>query len=193
MLCECGCGKETPLAKRTGRGYVVGQPQRFAVGHYPRSRTGLSSDELRSRVQVDLVDRDLLHGHIWRLTKAGYVHREVLDQTVYLHRLILGLRPGDGLEGDHINRDKLDCRRSNLRVVTHAENMQNLAAIGRGGTSEHRGVSFDASRGRWRATCRIGRRQHAIGRFATEPEAVEAVVAFRREHMPFSAADRVAT
>src|SRR5258708_7581617 len=34
-LCECGCGKPTPVAKRTERkrGYIKGQPVRFAPGH----------------------------------------------------------------------------------------------------------------------------------------------------------------
>lgn len=41
-----------------------------------------------------------------------------------MHRVILP--PSPGLEIDHINGDKLDNRRSNLRVVTHAENMKNV-------------------------------------------------------------------
>jgi hypothetical protein len=34
-LCECGCGKATPIAKRTDTkcGAVKGQPRRFALGH----------------------------------------------------------------------------------------------------------------------------------------------------------------
>lgn len=37
-LCECGCGLRTPIAKQsnTKRGYVRGQPMRFAFGHHAR-------------------------------------------------------------------------------------------------------------------------------------------------------------
>lgn len=47
--------------------------------------------------------------------------------TEQMHRLILGLprwQPG-GLEVDHVNRNGLDNRRANLRVVTHAGNAAN--------------------------------------------------------------------
>ena len=33
-LCECGCGNIAPIAKRTARGYVKGQYQRFLKGHF---------------------------------------------------------------------------------------------------------------------------------------------------------------
>jgi hypothetical protein len=46
---------------------------------------------------------------------------------IYLHRLVLGLPPWErgGLEVDHIDRDGLNNRRSNLRAVTHQENALN--------------------------------------------------------------------
>jgi hypothetical protein len=35
-----------------------------------------------------------------------------------LHREVLQLHEGDGLIADHVNRVRLDCRRSNLRILT---------------------------------------------------------------------------
>jgi hypothetical protein len=39
-LCECGCGKPAPIAKKTDRhcGHVAGQPVRFCKGHSQRGR-----------------------------------------------------------------------------------------------------------------------------------------------------------
>jgi hypothetical protein len=39
-LCECGCGKPTPLARDNNAtmGYVKGQPMRFRKGHRPATR-----------------------------------------------------------------------------------------------------------------------------------------------------------
>lgn len=43
--------------------------------------------------------------------------------NIYLHRDVM--RPPRGVEVDHINGDTLDCRRPNLRLVTHQQNMLN--------------------------------------------------------------------
>jgi hypothetical protein len=45
--------------------------------------------------------------------------------TLYLHRLITGAPKGKVV--DHINRDPLDNRRANLRIVTQVENERNSA------------------------------------------------------------------
>ncbi len=97
----------------------------------------------------------------WRAHPKGYVQG---DGSTLLHREVLGLIKGDGIEVDHINRDKLDCRRSNLRILTHAQNRQNNDPSGnqtwRGGgtSSRHRGVSWDKRRGKWKASVTVGGR-----------------------------------
>ena len=45
-----------------------------------------------------------------------------------LHRYTLGLRKHDGKICDHINRNKLDNRRENLRIVTFTESNMNRAS-----------------------------------------------------------------
>lgn len=77
----------------------------------------------------------------WHVDRHGYVFRRVYvgkrrrgDGVVvsccrdeYLHRIILGLKRGDRRIGDHINRDKLDCRRKNLRITDAKGNAKNSA------------------------------------------------------------------
>lgn len=86
-------------------------------------------------------------------------------------------------EVDHANGDGLDCRRSNLRVASHAENVRN--ARSRKGTSKFKGVSF--SKGGWRAALRVNYKTVHLGRFETEEEAAVAHdEAARRLHGAFA-------
>ena len=123
----------------------------------------------------------------WCLHPTGYaVRRDAARGTVLLHREVLGLVAGDGLEGDHKNRTaKLDNRRANLRVVTAAGNRQNLGSRP-GATSSHRGVSWHERTGKWLARARLNGRTHYLGVFVREEDAAAAASAFRAKHMPFS-------
>lgn len=133
---------------------------------------GVGGVRAHALVDADMA-RDLVDGPRWHLTSTGYARRRRRGGGYdYMHRLVAGLVAGDGLQVDHINRDKLDNRRANLRVVTHLLNGQNLGAIG--GTSRHRGVFFDRGTGRWRVRVRVLRADHDLGRFDTEEQAAAA-------------------
>lgn len=83
---------------------------------------------------VDDEDFEELAGYSWRAaynpqTGSYYACRAVRLRgratTQRMHRRIMGLQIGDGLQVDHINHDTLDNRRSNLRVVTSRGNNSN--------------------------------------------------------------------
>lgn len=132
---------------------------------------------------VDHADRHLA-AHRWSRTAAGYARRRVDGRTVLMHREVMGMTRGDELTVDHINRDRLDNRRANLRLATQAENAQNQGS--RGGSSQHRGVSLCRRSGRWVAHTSLGGTYRFLGRFDTEQEAADVAAAFRAEHMPFA-------
>jgi len=74
---------------------------------------------------------------------------------------------------DHINRDSLDNRRSNLRQVTHAQNQYNQRGS-RYSTSPYKGVSWDKARHKWCAQIMIDYHQNHLGRFDNEIDAAKA-------------------
>ena len=85
-----------------------------------------------------------------------------------------------GSEVDHINRDKLDNRRSNLRLVTHTQNCVN-ASLRVTNTSGFKGVNF--YRGKyWRAYIRVNYRHISLGFFPTAEAAARAYDEAAREH-----------
>ncbi|MGQ9686256.1 MAG: HNH endonuclease [Thiobacillaceae bacterium] len=59
----------------------------------------------------------------WHLSPDGYASGHDGRRTVYMHRLIAGA--SNGAVVDHINRNRLDNRRSNLRLTDWAGNGRN--------------------------------------------------------------------
>ena len=125
---------------------------------------------------VDAADFERLSSYTWRLSKltrrsTQYVVRDVrVGKTTVkflLHRDVLGV--AKGIQVDHINRDGLDNRRSNLRAATGHQNQGNRA-VRFDSATQYKGVTWDADRARWKAVIR-GRR---IGRFASKEDAARA-------------------
>jgi hypothetical protein len=94
------------------------------------------------------------------------------NRTIQLHQLILPAPKG--LEVDHINRNGLDNRRSNLRIVTHQQNQNNQPKRAYA-SSKYFGVSICRERNSWQAGCNFNGKRKNLGQFKTE---IEAAVAY---------------
>lgn len=98
-------------------------------------------------------------------------------KTVYMHRVIAGARRGEVV--DHIDGDKLNNRRSNLRPCSHTENARNRPKTARN-TSGFKGVKREGRR--WIATIRVEGRQRRVGAFDTVIEGARAYDIAAIEH-----------
>jgi hypothetical protein len=92
-------------------------------------------------------------------------------KIVRLHRQII--EAPDGFLVDHRNGNGLDNRRTNLRVATQSQNMQNRRKR-KNTTSKFIGVSFDKEHSKWDARIYHQRKQVFLGRFVNEIEAAKA-------------------
>ncbi len=138
---------------------------------------------------VDDIDHEELSRRKWRAqwspsTESFYAVRwsPVLNGKKYvirMHRQILGLKHGDKREGDHVNHDTLNNRRSNLRIVTHRENLSNRRDQSKHGV----GISKNprCKTRPFRARVKTSKWIH-IGYFATATEARTARNAFLKEN-----------
>lgn len=134
---------------------------------------------------VDRLDLDLVSQFRWVVSDGGttsYARATVrsggLRRFVYMHRLIMAAQPGT--EVDHADRNGLNNRRSNLRMATRSQNLQNRGSHTRGGkpsTSQYKGVSWDKARSAWKTNINVNGRQEHLGR---HPSEVEAAVAYDR-------------
>jgi hypothetical protein len=117
-----------------------------------------------------LVDRDdwltRLRFNKWSLDGNGYAVAKIGGRKTLLHRLVTRAKKGQVV--DHIDGDRLNNLRSNLRVAGMRENRWNCP--GRGGSSACIGVGWRADLGKWRAQIR---KRH-LGYFSSELDAARA-------------------
>jgi hypothetical protein len=105
-------------------------------------------------------------------TSHGYRQTRVEGVLIFVHRLIWqhvnGAIP-EGLEIDHINGVRHDNRITNLRLATSSQNHQNQRHSK--SKSGVKGVSWDNTYGKWRATIEHNRMHFNLGRFTTIEDA----------------------
>ena len=144
---------------------------------------------------IDDEDFSLLP-HSLKLDRKGTVVGRVYEgrrvnghsrfREVRIPRLILGVDGDSSVEVDHINRDPLDNRRANLRLVpSRGANAQNVRSH-RDATSRYRGVSWDRTKRKWKARVWLNGRNVSLGSFDDEAEAGRTAREYRLEHMPFA-------
>ncbi len=117
---------------------------------------------------VDEGDIGLVSGYKWYLHPRGYAGHKNGKFQVLMHRLVMGITKG---EIDHINRNKLDNRRRNLRVVTASQN-QAWKSIQSNNTSGYRGVRW--SKNAWQAGIKVNGRGIYLGRYQVKEDAARA-------------------
>lgn len=124
------------------------------------------------RVLIDASDLLRLDGKSIYIGSNGYAY---YGRAITLHSFVLGPIAA-GLHIDHINGNKLDNRRENLRSVTPQVNQANRKKLNRNNTSGIRGVQFSAlsAKNPWRAQITVNRRAIHLGLFASREAAIEA-------------------
>ncbi len=133
---------------------------------------------------VDDEDFEHVNQFKWKLQKKGR-HRNIFYairfdyektspgnynlEAIFMHRFILN--PPKGTDVDHINGDGLDNRRSNLRVVTHRQNLQNRHVKK---TSKYPGVYWHKRDRKWCSQIYVNGEKKHLGNFKNEERAFRA-------------------
>lgn len=136
-------------------------------------------------------EEDFEYLNQWKWSSvSGYISRQgkrppppAKRPRIYMHRAVMERMLGDsipaGYEIDHINGDRANNKRENLRLATRSQNAANTRNYK--GLSPYKGVSWFAPRGYWRATIRLNGKQRTLGYYDTEEKAARAHDAKARE------------
>ena len=155
-------------------------------------------------VIIDDEDFEIVSKYAWCVNQRGYFRAKVPDplnrmvkngnkglrlnrKVILLHRVImgLGLEADPTIEVDHINRNKLDNRKNNLRFVDDRGTAQNVSRH-KNSSSIYRGVCLHKRTGKWQANAQLDGKLHYLGLYETELEAAQVAEAWRLTHMPYA-------
>ncbi|MCF8566997.1 HNH endonuclease [Alicyclobacillus tolerans] len=117
------------------------------------------------KFQIDDDDFEKIKGYHWNYNpRNGYIYTHVYRHgkkvTIYLHRLIMDT-PTD-MYTDHISGNKLDNRKSNLRICTQAQNLANQKRRINSSTGI-KGVIFIKSRNKYQSRIAKNGTSHHLG------------------------------
>jgi hypothetical protein len=140
---------------------------------------------------VDAADAHLAHWR-WKLDSRGYAARtDGADRCrmLLMHRVVMGCERGDGFQVDHLDHNKLNNTRANLRVVTQAENQRNRLAANSTSKTGLRGVYRAGAKFKAEVCCEHGR--FYLGCFET-PELAYAAAEKKRLELGYMPTGEVA-
>lgn len=135
-----------------------------------------------------LVDNDVYELVVqlgpWYLAKKGYAKAnapqkagkpiEPYPKTISMHRLIMGIcRSGDLRQIDHINGNRLDNRRCNLRICGRKGNAQNKSKQKTASSSQYKGVTKTSANDGWVAQIMVDHRNIYLGTYDTPEDAAK--------------------
>jgi len=117
-------------------------------------------------------DDDYRHylSHSWSVHRKGYLIYSSRGTGLRFHRLVMNAKPGQLV--DHINGDRLDNRKSNLRLCDNSKNLANRGPQ-KNNTSGFKGVYWAKDVKKWKAQIAFQGKRMYIGSTSNIYEAVK--------------------
>lgn len=160
---------ETPPKPRRTNNEYIQYEKHSEISLYNKSR------QEHARAKIDSEDMKKCKDYVWYLKDDGYVvGNESGNKTrTSLHRFIMDSYVCADQIVDHINHDKLDNRKINLRICTSSQNSMNRVKSNRN-TSGFVGISWNKRKGLWVSKIEVNKNSIFLGYFKDMDDAVQA-------------------
>ncbi len=175
---SCGCLQKN-IAKNNVSKIISKNIGRIKGNKYIKNDKYYEGYDLNNNLfLIDADDYDRVSKHTWCFNNNGYFSTIINDKKIYLHRFILGCENDNrNVVVDHINGDRFDCRKDNLRKCDYFVNAWNSATVNKFGAKNirKRGNKYEV-----RASY-MGK-SYNLGNYSNLQDAVEARIIFEKEH-----------
>ena len=165
---SCGCLQKESKSKngRSNKRYNIYD----LTGEY-----GIGYTSKGEEFWFDLEDYDKIKDYCWHVNQyCGYLEGQSYGITYKFHREIMGLSKEDkSVFVDHINHNKLDNRKENLRLCSNSENCKNRN-IAKNNKSGVTGVTWSKQMNKWKANIGVDNKLIHLGFFSDKEKAIEA-------------------
>lgn len=124
-----------------------------------------------ARTQISLCDIEKVKKFKWTIDKDGYAITNNKGKRLSLHRYLLEPKPN--IDVDHIDHNRLNNRRENIRLCTRQQNIFNISNRC-DNSSGCKGVSWLKSSNKWRAVITISGETKHLGVYTNLEDAIKA-------------------
>ena len=161
-LCKCDCGNMTVVlggnlrrgtttscgckSIQTRDNFLKKIKIKYKTSFFTKDNCLIGVTSQGDEFILDLDDYDKVKNFTWRVSSNGYIVTTNNQKVVLLHRLIMN--PSEDLIVDHINHNKKDNRKLNLRICTSSNNNMNKSKLS-SNTSGVTGVIWNKQYGCW--------------------------------------------
>lgn len=177
---SCGCKTQALISQtKTGRNFNDLLGSRNTYDFYDTYAIGYTNKG--DSFIIDLDDYDKVKNYNWYIHTSDYVVSSS-ERKISIHRLIMGAYDNDSkLMIDHINHDKSDNRKCNLRFVTNSQNQMNKD-VGTNNSSGFRGISWHKNKNGWISQIQINGKLKYLGLFRDIKDAIAARVEAEKKY-----------
>lgn len=168
-ICRCNCNKQTIIKVRgsdlktrhTNSCGCLSVTKRIQTGK--KNQYVINGDICKIKLtncdKVMLCDNDIWEKYkdrCWSINKNGYARATKDGVNIFMHRLVIE-ESDKNIYTDHINGNRLDNRRKNLRLVTPTQSLMNTC-VRLKSTTGIKGVSFDKRMQKYEAYIHKGKK-----------------------------------